>query len=69
MGNYRSSNARIAVLTVNMVLFAMVLLDPKDDTAMILALGFGSLNMLAMFDCLRQRAREQDGKDETNSNP
>jgi len=38
----------------------MVIADPKDDTTMILALGFGGLNFLAMLDCLKQRAKEQE---------
>jgi hypothetical protein len=58
--NYRSSNSRIALLTINMLLFVMVIADPKDDTTMILALGFGGLNFLAMLDCLKQRAKEQE---------
>jgi hypothetical protein len=61
--NYRSSNTRIALLTINMLLFIMVIADPKDDTTLILALGFGGLNFLAMLDCLKQRSR-----DESNNN-
>lgn len=61
--NYRSSNSRIALLTINMLLFVMVIADPKDDTTMILALGFGGLNFLSMLDCLKQRS-----KDESNNN-
>lgn len=38
----------------------MVIADPKDDTTMILALGFGGLNLLSMLDCLKQRAKEQE---------
>jgi hypothetical protein len=56
--SYRSSNSRIAVLTINMFLFATVIFDPRDDKTLILALGFGGLNFLAMLDCLKQRAKD-----------
>ena len=58
--SYRSSNSRIAVLTINMFLFAMVIFDPRDDKTLILALGFGGLNFLAMLDCLKQRAKDDN---------
>jgi hypothetical protein len=57
--NYRSSNSRLAILTINMFLFAMVVFDPRDETTLILALGFGGLNFLAMFDCLKQRSKDE----------
>lgn len=59
---YRASNARFGLLTINMVLFALVILEPKDSTSLLLALGFGSLNFLSMLDCLRQKALEQENK-------
>lgn len=66
---YRASNARFGLLTINMVLFALVILEPKDSTSLLLALGFGSLNFLSMLDCLRQKALEQEKNENTdNSN-
>jgi hypothetical protein len=43
-----------------MFLFAMVAFDPKDDKTLILALGFGALNFLAMLDCLKQRSKNEE---------
>lgn len=59
---YRASNARFGVLTVNMVLFFSVIMEPKDNATLLLTLGFGALNMLSMMDCLRQKALEQENK-------
>lgn len=64
---YRASNARFALLTINMVLFALVILEPKDSTSLLLALGFGSLNFLSMLDCLRQKALEQERYESSNT--
>jgi hypothetical protein len=50
-----------------MVLFALVILEPKDSTSLLLALGFGSLNFLSMLDCLRQKALEQEKHENTNN--
>jgi hypothetical protein len=57
--SYRSSNSRIAVLTINMFLFAMVIFDPRDETTLILALGFGGLNFISMIDCLKERSKNE----------
>lgn len=59
-GSYRSSNARMVLLTINMLLFVSVVVSPKDDTALVLAVLFGCVNFIAVLDCLRHRSSDEE---------
>lgn len=55
MRDYRSSSARIGILTINMLICIMIIFEAKSHIDIVIALTLGSLNTISMIDCLRQR--------------